>query len=68
MTHGRCLDCNEIVLINTLASGFEGNQYMPSISWCTCCDRDTNPDKIIKGKVIYKKSKNINKIKEEKNA
>lgn len=57
-----CEDCGQTVLLNTLASGSSGNKYVPSISWCTCSDRDTNPDKKISGLVVYKSEKIPNEV------
>lgn len=57
MFSGICNDCGERVFINLLASGSMGNKYIPSISYCTCKDRDTNKDKKIAGLVEYKREK-----------
>lgn len=57
MFNGKCNDCGEKVFVNTLASGTMGNKYIPSVSYCTCSDRDTNKDKKIAGLVEYKKAK-----------
>jgi len=59
MIVGRCMDCGEKIIINSLVSGTCGNQYVPSHSYCVCPDRDTNPQKKIHGKVIYHNEKKL---------
>lgn len=54
MFTAKCMDCGEKAFINTLASGSMANDKVPSISWCKCVDRESNNDKRIRGRVIYK--------------
>lgn len=54
MFEAKCMDCGEKAIINTLASGSLGNNRVPSISWCKCVDRESNPDKRIRGRVDYR--------------
>ena len=54
-TRCTCDDCGETVLINTLASGSCGNKHIASISYCTCYDREANPEKKIQGLVRFER-------------
>ena len=65
MIKGLCKDCGEVIFLNTLSSGSQGNLIVPSISYCKCADRFRNPDKHIQGLVEYRSNPNKEKRADE---